>query len=188
MDKEVLYIKNMVCGRCILTVKQILAELDIPAEDISLGEVILSVPITEEKKNLLIRELQPVGFEVLVEKNERLSNRIKSVIINAIYGKGNLTDKNLSVVLSEHLHMDYSHLSSLFTKTEGKSIQHFQQEVKTERVKELLEYDEMSISEIAAEMGYSSAAYLATQFKKSTGVTPSEYRLRHQKRNSLDKL
>ncbi len=84
--------------------------------------------------------------------------------------------------------MDYSHLSSLFSKTEGKSIHHFQQEIKTERVKELLEYDELSISEIANEMGYSSAAYLSTQFKKSTGSTPSEYRNKHQGRNPLDKL
>lgn len=178
----------MVCDRCILTVKNILSKLDVPAESISLGEVTLSAPITEEKKDLLQKELKPVGFELLSGKNERLSNRIKSIIIKAIYGDKNLSDKNLSVILSEQLHMDYSHLSSLFSKIEGKSIQHFQQEIKTERVKELLEYDELSISEIAVEMGYSSAAYLATQFKKSTGVTPSEYRLQHQKRNSLDKL
>lgn len=188
MDNEILYIKNMVCDRCILTVENILSELDIPAENISLGKVTLSAPITVEKKDLLQKELQPVGFEMLVVKNERLSNRIKSIIINAIYGDKNLSDKNLSVILSEQLHMDYSHLSSLFSKIEGKSIQHFQQEIKTERVKELLEYDELSISEIANEMGYSSAAYLATQFKKSTGFTPSVFRLQHQKRNSLDKL
>lgn len=188
MDNEILHIKNMVCDRCILTVKNILSELNIPAENITLGEVSLSAPISAEKKDLLQKELRPVGFELIADKYERLSTKIKSVIINAIYGDKNLSDKNLSVILSEQLHMDYSHLSSLFSKTEGKSIQHFQQEIKTERVKELLEYDELSISEIAAEMGYSSAAYLATQFKKSTGITPSVYRLQHQKRNSLDKL
>lgn len=178
----------MVCDRCILTVENILSKLEIPAEKISLGEVVLSAPIAVEKKDLLQKELQPVGFEVLSGKNERLSNRIKSIIIDAIYGHNALSDKNLSVILSEQLLMDYSHLSSLFSKTEGKSIQHFQQEIKTERVKELLEYNELSISEIAHEMGYSSAAYLATQFRKSTGVTPSVYRLQHQKRKPLDKL
>jgi AraC-like DNA-binding protein len=83
--------------------------------------------------------------------------------------------------------MDYSHLSSLFSRMDGKSIQQFQQKIKTERVKELLEYDELSISEIAMDLGYGSAAYLSTQFKKSTGLTPSQYKLDHvKKRNSLD--
>ena len=92
-------------------------------------------------------------------------------------------------MLSDELHMDYSHLSSIFSKTEGKSIQQFQQDIKSERVKELLEYDEMNISEIANDLGYSSAAYLSTQFKKSTGLTPSEYRTRHIKsRTPLDKV
>jgi AraC family transcriptional regulator len=106
-----------------------------------------------------------------------------------IYEDKNFSNKNLSVVLREKLHMDYSHLSSIFSRIEGKSIQQFQQEIKSERVKELLEYDELNISEIADDLGYSSAAYLSTQFKKSTGLTPSEYKLKHIKsRISLDKV
>ncbi|CAN5327579.1 hypothetical protein BH23BAC2_BH23BAC2_26050 [soil metagenome] len=187
MKKERLFIKNMVCPRCIITVEDILSRLDIPFEEISLGEVLLSQPLTVQKSVKLSTALQKVGFELIAEKNKRLSNQIKSLIISGIYEGPNFSHKNLSVVLSEQLHSDYSHLSSVFSKTEGKSIQKYQQEIKSERVKELLEYDEMNISQIAEDLGYSSAAYLATQFKKSTGLTPSQYKLDHvKKRTSLD--
>lgn len=176
----------MVCGRCILTVENILNRLDIPFEKISLGEVELERSLSKKETEGIEKELQPVGFEVLGDRSQKLVNRIKSIVIKGIYEERNFSNKNLSVILSEELHMDYSYLSSLFSKMEGKSIQHFQQEIKTERVKELLEYDELSISEIATDLGYSSPAYLSTQFKKSTGLTPSNYRIHHQKRNSLD--
>lgn len=176
----------MVCGRCILTVENIMNRLQIPFEKISLGEVELERSLSGKETEDIEKELQPVGFEVLGDRNQKLVNRIKSIVIKGIYEDRNFSNKNLSVILSEELHMDYSYLSSLFSRMEGKSIQHFQQEIKTERVKELLQYDELSISEIATDLGYSSPAYLSTQFKKSTGLTPSNYRLHHAKRNSLD--
>lgn len=179
----------MVCHRCIITVESILADLKIPCKKVSLGEVILEKSISPEQLSRLERELEKVGFALLAEKYEGISNRIKSVIIRGIYEDNSFSKKNLSVVLSEELNMDYSHLSSIFSKIEGKSIQQFQQEIKCERVKELLEYDELNIAEIANDLGYSSAAYLSTQFKKSTGLTPSEYKLKHIKsRTPLDKV
>lgn len=189
MNKEKLSIKNMVCQRCIITVEDILSRLDISFDEISMGQVVLSKPLTVKETVKLNTALEKVGFELIAEKNKRLCNQIKSIIITGIYEELNFHQKNLSEVLSEQLHSDYSQLSSIFSKTEGKSIQKFQQEIKSERIKELLEYDELNISQIAADLGYSSAAYLSTQFKKSTGLTPSQYKSKHQNaRTSLDKV
>ncbi|WP_317130352.1 helix-turn-helix domain-containing protein [Antarcticibacterium arcticum] len=187
MEKNVLFIKNMVCARCILSVSEILSRLEIPYDQITLGEVSLSRSLSLQEKQELAKELDTIGFEIIEDKNTRLVNRIKSVIIKGIYEDKNFSNQNLSAILSEELNFDYSHLSNLFSRIEGKSIQHYQQDIKTERVKELLEYDQLSISEIAMDLGYSSAAYLSTQFKKSTGLTPSQYKIGlGKKRNSLD--
>lgn len=187
MNKNVLYIKNMVCDRCILAVREVLENSNIPVQQIMLGEVVMEKMLSPVEEKEVEDKLAKLGFELIGERNSRLVNKIKSFIIKGIYEDRDFSNKNLSVLLSEALHLEYSHLSSLFSRIEGKSIQQYQQEIKTERIKELLEYDELSIQEIALELGYSSAAYLSTQFKKSTGYTPSQYRSRHQRtRNSLD--
>lgn len=179
----------MVCGRCIMTVTEILSRHQIPFEKISLGEVRLEKSILPEVVLLIKKDLQEIGFELITDKNGRIVNRIKSVIIEEIYGSNDFGNKNLSVYLAEELHSDYSHLSTLFSKVEGKSIQSFQQSIKMERAKELLEYNEMPISEIAHLLGFGSPAYLATTFKKATGLSPSHYRTLHIKtRNSLDSV
>lgn len=179
----------MVCDRCISTVEQILYRLEIPFEKISLGEVVLKLAIAPKEEQLLKKELQQVGFELIADRNEMIVTRIKSIIIKSIYDDANFSNKNLSHILTENLAFDYSHLSSIFTKIEGKSIQAFQFAIKTERIKELLEYNEKSISEIADILGFGSAAYLSTSFKKATGLTPSQYRLNHIKsRNTLNSL
>ena len=177
----------MVCDRCIKSVSDILSRMEIPFDLISLGEVSLSRSLTFQEREDLSKDLLATGFEIIEDKNSRLVNRIKSFIIKGIYNDKNFGNNNLSKILSDELNLDYSHLSFLFSRMEGKSIQQFQQEIKTERIKELLEYDELSISEIAIDLGYSSAGYLSTQFKKSTGLTPSQYKLDHlKKRSSLD--
>ncbi len=179
----------MVCGRCITTISEILKRLKIPFIEIDLGEVVLTRALNEKELHLLKDEVIKVGFEILDEKNDRLVNRIKSIIISLIYDEDDISNKNLSTVLSEEIHMDYSHLSSLFSRTEGKSIQQFQQNIKIERAKELLEYNEKPIAEIADLLGYGSAAYLSTTFKRATGLTPSYYRSLHIKgRKSLDSV
>lgn len=177
----------MVCDRCIISVSDILSRLEIPFNSISLGQVAVLRTLNFHQRAELSGKLLAAGFEIIEDKNSRLINRIKSIIIKGIYDDKNFSKKNLSVILSAELNLDYSHLSTLFSRMEGKSIQQFQQEIKTEKIKELLEYDELSISEIAMDLGYSSASYLSTQFKKSTGLTPSQYKLDHvYKRNSLD--
>lgn len=165
----------MVCDRCISTVNRILNRLDLTHEKIFLGQVLLSKPLSPGEKLLLQKEFEQVGFELIADKNEMLVSRIKSIVIKHVYQES-YSSKNLSILLTDELPYDYSHLSSLFSKIEGKSIQAFQFLIKTERIKELLEYNEKSISEIASLLGFGSAAYLSTAFKKATGITPSQYR------------
>jgi len=187
LDKKVLHIKNMVCNRCISTVQDILAQQNLLYISITLGTIELQHSIVASELVLLENEFKIVGFEIISEKNERIVKQIKSIILKQIFEEEAATHQNLSDILSEQLHFDYSHLSSIFSKTEGKSIQQYQNEIKVERIKELLEYDELSISEIAFKLGFGSSAYLATQFKKITGLTPSKYKTNKAlNRDSLD--
>lgn len=177
----------MVCPRCISSVEGILVLLKIPFDKVSLGNAELKKPLEPENEKKLHSELKKIGFELITDKHKRISNQIKTIIIDGLYPKENFGNKTLSTVLSEKLHRDYSLLSHVFTKTEGKSIQQFQADVKIMRVKELLEYDELNISEIADKLGYGNAAYLSTQFKKATGISPSQYKRQVVKnRGSLD--
>lgn len=179
----------MVCDRCINSVGQIFIRLEIPYNKISLGEVVLNEALNPNEKKLLQDEFQQVGFEMIADRNEMIVNRIKALIIKSIYEDHDYSKKNLSQILTENILYDYSHLSSIFTKMEGRTIQEFQFAIKTERIKEFLEYNEKSISEIADVLGFGSAAYLSTSFKKATGLTPSQYRMRHIKsRNTLNSL
>lgn len=187
--ENILNVRNMVCDRCISTVNDILSRNNIPFINVALGEVVLQKSLSAEEAELIDKEFSKVGFEIIADKNEMLVNRIKSIIIKDIYEEESFSNKNLSVLLTEQLHYDYSHLSSIFSHLEGKSIQTFQHTIKVERIKELLEYNEKSISEIADLLGYGSAAYLSTSFKKTTGVTPSQYRINHKNaRSTLNSL
>lgn len=179
----------MVCDRCKLSVGDILSRLQIPYSSITLGEVELERSLNPTETETLEEELSKIGFALVLERNERIVSKIKSVIIEAIYDEDSLASENLSEVLSKNLNYDYSHLTSIFRKQEGQSIQSFQNKLRAERIKELLEYDELNISEIADKLGYGSAAYLSTFFKKITGLTPSQYRLQQLKdRNSIDSV
>lgn len=189
MEKNILYIKNMVCDRCILAVKEVMEKNHIPLLNIALGEVEIERKLSSNEENNIKDHLHKLGFQIIGDREGRLVNSVKSLIIKSVYEDQAYRNKNFSEVLKEDLHLDYSHLSSVFSRSEGKSIQQYQQEVKIERIKELLEYDELNIQEIAIDMGYSSAAYLSTQFKKTTGITPSQYRAKLlRSRNSLDTI
>lgn len=179
---NIIQIKNVVCQRCKGSVREILTALKIPYKRVSLGEAELERTLSDLEFPLLQEELLKVGFELIFEKNERLVNQIKSIVIAKIYKEEDFGGKKLSEILTDRLHYDYSHLTHIFTKLEGKNIQKFQNEIKIERIKELLEYDELTISEITHEMGYSSATYLSTQFKKASGLSPSEYKNQKEKR------
>lgn len=173
----VLYVKNMVCNRCILMVQQRLAALSLFYEKVELGEISLATPPTDEQFNLLKKELHLLGFELLDDRKASIVSQVKSCIIKYIHGDDEtVLNKKLSVLLSEKLHTDYNYLSSLFSSIEGITIEKYVILQRIERAKELLAYNELSLNEIADKLCYSSVQHLSQQFKKITGVTPSGYK------------
>ncbi|NGF56097.1 helix-turn-helix transcriptional regulator [Parapedobacter sp. SGR-10] len=185
-----LFIKNMVCNRCILVVKNELDKLGLGVKNITLGEVTLEEePIPEEKKRFE-EALIPLGFELIDDKKSRIIEKIKNVIIDLVhYQDSNEARYNLSDILSNTLQHDYNYLSNLFSEVEGTTIEKYYIAQKVEKVKELLVYDELTLSEIAFRLNYSSVAYLSNQFKKVTGLTPSHFKqIRADKRKPLDEV
>ena len=184
-----LFIKNMVCNRCIMVVQNELDKFDLEVKNIRLGEAILDKEPTTEEKDKLEKALILLGFEVIDDRKSLIIEKIKNIIIDLVHHQDNDTKKNISDILSSKLHHDYNYLSNLFSEIEGTTIEKYFIAQKIEKVKELLVYDELSLSEIAFRLNYSSVAYLSNQFKKVTGLTPSYYKqIRDDKRKPLDKV
>ncbi len=184
-----LYIKNMVCPRCLSSVGQLFNDLNIEVNAIQLGEVIVPSEIPEVLKKTLGEELSKKGFELLKDHKSKTIEKIKSIIIDTIHYDNETVQVNFSTLLSEQLHQEYSSLSRLFSSVEGKTIERYILSQKMEKVKELLFYDELTLSEIAFQMNYSSVAYLSSQFKKETGMTTTEFKkLKGPKHQSLDSI
>jgi AraC-like DNA-binding protein len=188
MNNEII-IKNMVCPRCIEAVSQIFNDLDLIATEVQLGKVNIKAEISANQKVVLEKKLEERGFQLLDDKESKIINQIKTIIINQVHHRQQSNGKNFSTLLMENMHYDYSHLSRLFSLVEGQTIERFVLAQKIEKVKELLTYDEMTLSEIAYDMGYSSTAHLSGQFKKVTGMSPTAFKnLHRQHRNTLDQL
>ncbi|MBS1650527.1 MAG: helix-turn-helix transcriptional regulator [Bacteroidetes bacterium] len=186
---QTLFIKNMVCNRCIMVVQNELSKLGLDVKNVKLGEVLFAKELTPEEKANLDSVLIPLGFEVIDDKKSRLIEKIKSIIIHLVHHQDNNAKTNLSDVLSQQLHHDYNYLSNLFSEVEGTTIEKYFIAQKIEKVKELLVYDELSLSEIADRLNYSSVAYLSNQFKKVTGLTPSYFKqIKEDKRKPLDEI
>ncbi|PKW29523.1 helix-turn-helix domain-containing protein [Flavobacterium lindanitolerans] len=186
---DTLFIKNMVCNRCIMVVQNELDKLGLDVKSIKLGEVVLGKEISAEQRIKLEEAFSPLGFEVIDDKKSRIIEKIKNTIIELVHHQENGAKTNLSDVLSSKLNHDYNYLSNLFSEVEGTTIEKYFIAQKIEKVKELLVYDELSLSEIAFRMNYSSVAYLSNQFKKVTGLTPSHFKqIREEKRKPLDKV
>ncbi len=170
-----IYIKNMVCPRCITAVYKTLNDIGIEPTQVQLGEVLLKEEITNEQAILLREKLQTQGFELLDDARKQQIERIKAIVIEHIH---HLEDGklNFSEIISNELFKEYSQLSKLFSVTEGITIEQFVILQKIEKVKELLVYDQLNLSEIANKMGYSSVAHLSSQFKKTIGLTPSQFK------------
>ncbi len=184
-----IYIKNMVCNRCILVVSEIFREAGIHDANVQMGKVSASGEIAKDKLEVIEKKLNKVGFELINDSKSRLIEQIKKLTIDFVYNHPDNSKINFSDFLSENMNLDYNYLSSLFSSVEGTTIEKHLISLKIERVKELLVYDEKTLSEIAWEMGYSSVAHLSGQFKKVTGFTPSWFKkLGEQKRNSIDKI
>ena len=185
----ILYIKNMVCSRCNMVVRDELLKFGLHPVSVHLGEVEITEDLHSQKKKALNNILQSFGFELIDDKKSKLIEKIKTTIVDLVhYSKGQLNVK-LSDHLSKKLHHDYNYLSNLFSEVEGTTIEKYLISQKIEKVKELLKYDELSLSQIADRLGYSSVAYLSNQFKKLTGLTPTFYKsLRQNKRKNLEDL
>jgi len=179
----------MVCNRCILVVKSELEKLGLNVLAIELGEVKLSNSLSQTKIQQVNQLLKGFGFELLDDKNSQLIEKIKNILIDLIQNKHNDININLSEYLISKLHHDYSKISNLFSEIEGISIEKYFINLKIEKVKELIVYDELSFSEIANLLNYSSVAHLSNQFKKVTGFSPTYFKkLKGIKRIQIDQL
>ena len=184
-----LFVKNMVCNRCIMVVQSELDKLGLTVKDIKLGEVKLEKELSPKEREALESAFVPLGFQLIDDKKSRIIEKIKNIIIDLVHHQDNDVKTNLSDVLSNQLNHDYNYLSNLFSEVEGTTIEKYFIAQKVEKVKELLVYDELSLSEIADRLNYSSVAYLSNQFKKVTGLTPSYFKqIKEDKRKPLDSV
>ncbi len=184
-----LHIKNMVCNRCIMVVKSQLEQIRLHPVSVELGIVVLSDEITEEVYHAVKVSLEPFGFELIDDKKSQIIEQIKDAIIDLVHHNDNNLRVNLSDYLVSKLNRDYSSLSKLFSEITNTTIEKYFIAQKIERAKELLVYGELSLNEIADKLNYSSAAYLSTQFKNVTGLTPSHFKnIKENKRKPLDQI
>lgn len=190
---KTLYIKNMVCNRCVMAVRQELERHGLHPEKVSLGEAtIREDDLAEHQLTKLDKALVELGFERIDDRKGRIIELIKKKIIQVIHHSDKIDLKvNWSDLLSDELHYEYNYLSNLFSSVEGITLEQYIIRQKIEKVKELLFYDELTLSQIADKLGYSSVAHLSAQFKKVTGFTPSEMkksRGNESHRKALDSL
>lgn len=190
MNNTILNIKNMVCPRCIKTVEEELRKIGLNIEHIELGKVELKGQIETETIKKIDKVLTENGFELIYDKKNQIIDKIKTTIIEIIhYEKEIPNNVNISDFIARELGYDYSYLSNLFSSVEGTTIEKYIVQQKIEKVKELLTYDELSLTEISYQLDYSSVQHLSNQFKKITGFSPSQYKkLEENKRNPLDKV
>ncbi len=184
-------IKNMVCDRCILVIKNVLKELALNANSVHMGEVdfgenTLSVEQLQQIKD----KIEPLGFELINDKKSKLIENIKKHIIKLAQQESTTEKFKLSDYLVNKLHHDYTHMSNLFSTVEGVTIEQYFINQKIEKTKELLVYDELTLTEIAYRLGYSSVAHLSRQFKKVTGMTTTQFKqlCNTKHRQALDKV
>lgn len=166
----------MVCPRCVMAVELVLNDLAINFASVDLGKVVLDKTLDEEELHVLEKKLNKLGFELLKDKNAKLIENIKLIIQSYLKTNTVSSPMNLSDYLVENLHQEYGSLSRLFSSVEGMTIEKYLTLKKIERIKELLFYDEMPLKEIANQLNYSSVAYLSNQFKKETGMTPTQFK------------
>lgn len=170
-------VKNMVCDRCIKVVKEELLNNQIEFERVELGKIHFTKNLSVDKMNSLKSILEKEGFEIVEEFELKIVNQIKTLIIeNIFHGKYKSFNQNYSTFLVLNLEIDYCQLSRIFSKLEGRTIENYLIQQKIERVKELIFYNELSISQISYELNYSSPQHLSRQFKQITSMTPTQYK------------
>lgn len=184
-----LHIQNMVSLRCKMKVRSELDKLGIAYKSIELGEVQLAEPITEELRQGLKEELHKSGLELMMNEKAILIEKIVNIVVEMVHYSEEEPKVNFSDYLSEKLGQDYHKLAELFSKTKGMTIEHFIILHKVERIKELITYDKLSLTEIAYKMHYSSTAHISKQFKQVTGLTPTFFKeMALRERKNLEDL
>lgn len=189
MNSKTIHIKNMVCNRCIKVVKEEMEKLNYTVDKIELGEVQISTSENEFDIKKIKFALEKNGFELMSNRNAKIIEQVKILIVNLIHHNKsvNLSEINLHKEIIKNTGLSYQYLSSLFSSIEGTTIEKFIIQQKIEKVKELIVYDELTISEIAYKLGYSSVQHLSNQFKKITGLSPSYFKgLKSHRRKPID--
>lgn len=183
-----LAVKNMVCKRCVSAVEDILTRLEIPFSGVQLGTIQLTENIKEDKVEQVSAELEKIGFELIDNPKDNLAKAVKTLLIELINTED--TDPiKLSAYLSEKLDTNYHTISSIFSQQESTTIEKYYIQLKIEKAKELLSYNELSLKEIAYRLNYSSVAHLSKQFKEVVGVSASTFRnQKSMDRKYLDQL
>jgi AraC-like DNA-binding protein len=178
--RQNLVVKNMVSLRCIIWVKNVLTNLNIKNAIVELGTIEFFDAITKEQRQLLSENLKQVGLELIDDKKEILVEKIKAIIINLVHFSEVLPEINYSYFISNKLQYDYTYLSNVFSEIKGTTIQEYIIRHRIERVKQLLTYRELNLTEISYKLNYSSVAHLSNQFKKVTGLSPSCFKQLNQ--------
>jgi AraC family transcriptional regulator len=187
--ENILLIKNMVCPRCILSVRSILDRLGILYHNVSLGEVELIKKINPGGLKELDRELKKIGFELIETRVIKIVEDIKKLTLEYLDDQSTDQRRKLSTYITSQIHYDYSYLSDLFSSIEGITIERFFIMQRIEKVKELIVYDELSLTEISYRLGFSSVHHLSAQFKRETGYNASHFkRIGAEKRKSIDNI
>ena len=184
-----IFIKNMVCSRCKMIVQSAFERLGMSPLSVDLGEIVLDKTPTPEQLTDLDLTLKQYGFERIDDRKSLIIEKIKTTIVELVHYTEGSVSKNLSGLLTDVLHLDYNYLSNLFSEVEGTTIEKYLIAQRIEKAKELILYDELTLSEIADRLGYSSVAYLSNQFKKVTGSTPTFYKtLKDHNRQNIEEL
>lgn len=179
----------MVCERCKTAVLAALEKESLHVLNVQLGEVEIKETLLPEKLKIVNDSLKALGFEIIDDRKSQLIEKIKNHIIELIHHNEENIKVNISVYISTHLHYDYNYLSNVFSEVEGITIEKYFIAQKIEKVKELLKYEELTLSQIADKLGYSSVSYLSNQFKKQTGLSPSFYKsMKKNSRQNIDDL
>ncbi len=184
------YVKNMVCSRCKMLVGDIFRKGGLHPTLVGLGEVTVTETEVPGDKIISIREeLAKLGFEIIDDRKRRVTEKIKNAIVELVHYNSNNEPHNISGFIAGKLSYEYNYLSSIFSESEGITIEKYYIAQKIERIKELLTYDELTLSQIADKLGYSSVAYLSNQFKKETGLSPTFFKnLKQKNRRNLEDL
>ncbi|NIF06019.1 helix-turn-helix transcriptional regulator [Chryseobacterium sp. Tr-659] len=184
-----IFIKNMVCNRCIAAVESIFENAGVKTDSVILGEVETETEVSAEQMQCIEKKLLDTGFERIMDSAHQLVEKIKNLIIVKISDLDIAEDFLLSEFLSSNIHKDYSSLSKTFSQNENITLEQFFILQKIEKVKELLLYNEFNLTEIAGKLGYKSVQHLSSQFRNVTGFTPTEFKkLKEHNRKSLDNL